>query len=753
MANLRKVIAGQKFSFGSSTYNAMVNAADAFQKSSKEGGAPGFREREPDIVLVQNSSGGDLDQCSILGIPDGASGAFVRPAVSSTEYFINNTPGLIGITPTADHINGKFVILKDAILNGEIGDAYVSGVLPVQVDITDTSHRFAAPGVGDSGKLTSVSQGGAVEILWAEGGTGQQWTLVRFGNSGPTGEVFPSPTFQYSVLQGGTGPSGSGFGWKEQFLKLSDAGGAAASGSIWVTGPAGSTGSVYDTTSATSATIGTGSKSFTVPAGLSYTVGQSVIAASDENNKMEGSVTSYNASTGALVIDSIKTIGSGSYSDWSINLVGPIGPTGETGPTGAGAAGPTGPAGGPAGPTGETGAGSTGPTGAAGSGSTGPSGSDAGYTGPTGPIGPTGETGAGSTGATGAGSTGPTGPTGPTGETGAGSTGPTGASGSDAGFTGPTGPTGPPGTGSTGPTGSPAGFTGPTGTTGAGSTGPTGPTGAGPTGATGAGGAGTLPLNYLGGFNIDSWSGDTEHDITVQRGSARDKDDEVDIILPAYIRKRIDAPWSVGDYGGGLDTGVVAIHKLYYIHAIYRSDTQVVDIMYSLISGIHSGVDPTLPANYTHYRWTNRWVKTDGSSNIMPYYNYGAYTLFRTPVSDVTDAPISHETFYSTTPSAPLHSLAHIRASSENATTTDPDDARFWVMNSDQTATHSFDFSSAWIAAASTAGAPRKLTATGQVMVNENGTISYAGSEIEGTTTMSIETLGATVMEKTDQFN
>jgi hypothetical protein len=106
------------------------------------------------------------------------------------------------------------------------------------------------------------------------------------------------------------------------------------------------------------------------------------------NQWMEGVVQSYDADRNLVLALDWKS-GSGTFSDWQINVAGQPGHDGVAGATGA-----TGPAGGPIGPTGPTG--------------------------PTGPMGPGGLAGAtGMTGATGAnGVQGPTGPSGATGPAG-----------------------------------------------------------------------------------------------------------------------------------------------------------------------------------------------------------------------------------------------------------------------------------------------------------------------------------------------
>jgi hypothetical protein len=205
-------------------------------------------------------------------------------------------------------------------------------------------------------------------------------------------------------------------------------------GSTGSTGATGTAGDKYTTSSSTPLTIALGTQSLTVETGLALSVGQSVIIANSPSNKMEGTITSYNSLTGALVVNVTSVVGSGTFSSWSVSLSGAPGPAGATGITGAtgvsggqGATGSTGVTGltgatgntGTQGSTGATGIqgiqGSTGATGIQGiNGSTGATGIQGiqGSTGSTGIQGGTGATGIGSTGATGVGATGATGPSG-----------------------------------------------------------------------------------------------------------------------------------------------------------------------------------------------------------------------------------------------------------------------------------------------------------------------------------------------------
>ena len=189
---------------------------------------------------------------------------------------------------------------------------------------------------------------------------------------------------------------------------------------------------------------------FTISTNLSYAAGDIVQLSYDANNYVIGTVNTYNPSTGQLDIVVSKSVGSGSYSTWIVNLAGYAGTAGEASSSGTSASSGTGGTSGTAGSSGTGGASAT-------SGSSGTSGS-AGGTGSSGTGGNSGSSGT-------SGATGPQGPTGATGPTGpTGSSGTSGVSGVNGG-TGPQGPTGPVGpAGGTGP--SPTGAQGPTGAAG-----------------------------------------------------------------------------------------------------------------------------------------------------------------------------------------------------------------------------------------------------------------------------------------------
>jgi len=80
--------------------------------------------------------------------------------------------------------------------------------------------------------------------------------------------------------------------------------------------------SKYQTTSVTAVSIGTGSKVFYPQTHyLSYIPGQAVLLFADNNNYMQGYVTSYNKTLNQLNVSSTSSVGSGTHSNWNIGLV------------------------------------------------------------------------------------------------------------------------------------------------------------------------------------------------------------------------------------------------------------------------------------------------------------------------------------------------------------------------------------------------------------------------------------------------
>lgn len=105
---------------------------------------------------------------------------------------------------------------------------------------------------------------------------------------------------------------------------------AVFSGEISVAGTA--FGQSITATSTTSLTVGTGSKSLTIGADKGFIPGMEIVVAytTTPTNRMTGTVTSYNATTGALVVNVTSVQGSGTYAAWSIGPAALVSFDGQT---------------------------------------------------------------------------------------------------------------------------------------------------------------------------------------------------------------------------------------------------------------------------------------------------------------------------------------------------------------------------------------------------------------------------------------
>ena len=148
-----------------------------------------------------------------------------------------------------------------------------------------------------------------------------------------------------------------------------------------------------------------------------------------------------------------------------------------------------------------------------------------------------------------------------------------------------------------------------------------------------------LPLGYLSGLSI-AHAADTEHDITVAAGEARDATDAADMVLASAITKRFDAEWAVGSTNGGFAAGeTLPASGTIHIWLIKRADTGVVDVFAN--NHATSGLTPTLPTDYDYKRRIFS-LRTDASNNILNGDQWGTgltrLFTFDTPILDVSNA-------------------------------------------------------------------------------------------------------------------
>lgn len=137
--------------------------------------------------------------------------------------------------------------------------------------------------------------------------------------------------------------------------------------------------------------------------------------------------------------------------------------------------------------------------------------------------------------------------------------------------------------------------------------------------------------SQISGWTYSNNGSDATNDIDIAAGVGMDST-RAYLIVGSALTKQSDAAWAVGTNAGMLDTGTVGNND-YYLWAIARSDTGVVDYLSSL-----SSTAPTMPASYDYKRLIG-WFKRAGGT-IVAFKTYeigggGLEFLWAVPTLDV----------------------------------------------------------------------------------------------------------------------
>lgn len=147
--------------------------------------------------------------------------------------------------------------------------------------------------------------------------------------------------------------------------------------------------------------------------------------------------------------------------------------------------------------------------------------------------------------------------------------------------------------------------------------------------------AASLP-GYLSGLTLSTTAPSSA--FTIAAGAANDVASGGLMLLAAALTKNTSS-WVVGS-AGALDTGSVTPSTGYHVFLIKRTDTGVVDVLLSL-----SATAPTMPASYTLKRRIG-WMKTNGSSQWVQFYQTGDEFLWDVPVVDVNAVALGASVLY-----------------------------------------------------------------------------------------------------------
>ena len=251
----------------------------------------------------------------------------------------------------------------------------------------------------------------------------------------------------------------------------------------------------------------------------------------------------------------------------------------------------------------------------------------------------------------------------------------------------------------------------------------------------------TLPRNYITGLTTSNNVTDSDHDIDISVGECRDDANTENLVLSATLTKRIDASWSVGSGNGGLDTGVVTANTQYGVWLIKRTDTDVVDALFST-----SFIAPTMPANYDKKRLIG-WVVTDSSSNIIGFVQGGDQFFLFDEILDISDATMTANVGKTGTLTAPPNCIAFFSARVEYSSAVN--DARIHIKPVGTLETFT-GAANAVIGVVSNGNDLLLVNAEGRMLVNDSSQIVYAVSEPLGTATVRIATNGCNMLTRSN---
>src|SRR3990167_7106216 len=234
--------------------------------------------------------------------------------------------------------------------------------------------------------------------------------------------------------------------------------------------------------------------------------------------------------------------------------------------------------------------------------------------------------------------------------------------------------------------------------------------------ATGAGGS--MPRGHIWGLTMSN-AADTDNDITIAAGEARSEDGDTDITLASAITKRMDAVCAVGDAQGGLNTGTEAASTWYEVHLIKRTDTNVVDVMFTTTAN-----RATLPTSYDKQRRIG-WIRNNGVPTILAFTQVEEYITLTTQRNDV-DAT-STASAAAVTLTAPPNSVARFRAGATSTTSVNTTNATVFseIVEGDVTPTETTGIASLGVCDVAGADAGHfelRVSATSTIEHDSDGT-------------------------------
>jgi hypothetical protein len=140
---------------------------------------------------------------------------------------------------------------------------------------------------------------------------------------------------------------------------------------------------------------------------------------------------------------------------------------------------------------------------------------------------------------------------------------------------------------------------------------------------------GSAPIGYIQDLTLSNNVSDANNDIDIATGAATDDTGVKTLTLSSGLTKRSDAAWSAGTGNGGMDTGSKPTSGTLHVWLIGKAADSSIDVLFST-----SATSPTMPSTWDLKRRIGA-VLTDGSSNIVAFYQNQDEFLVKSPVLDI----------------------------------------------------------------------------------------------------------------------
>lgn len=248
--------------------------------------------------------------------------------------------------------------------------------------------------------------------------------------------------------------------------------------------------------------------------------------------------------------------------------------------------------------------------------------------------------------------------------------------------------------------------------------------------------AATVYLDELTGLGLSN----SGADLAVAAGAAASDDATISariaMVLGSALTGKTSGTWVVGNNQTKLDAGTVGNNQTWHVFVIERTDTAVVDILFS-----QSATAPTLPTNYTKKRRIGAF-RTDGSAAILPFVQYADEFYWTTPPTiDVSAAnPGTAAVTRTLTVPTGIQVLAIVEVGINNQST---NDIAVYLSSLDTTdVVGSITASPLATVAGGNAAATASAIAQARVWTNTSGQIRSRLSASGASDVLSIQTIG-----------